>query len=212
MTIIDVSVALKSSLPVWPGHPEVSIERIDDMEQGANANVSYLQFSAHSGTHVDAPLHFLQDGLDVTCLDLDVLIGPSFLVEAFGVNIIDDQLLDSMLIPKDTQRLLIKTSNSRLWSDSHSSFYKNFVAISDTGAQWIVNRGIKLVGIDYLSVAPYGNTGPTHRIFLGAGVVLVEGLDFNEVNQGQYQLICLPIKIEGCEGSPARVVLVDNNE
>ena len=212
MTIIDVSVGLDPSLPVWPGHPKIGVNRIEDIDKGANANVSFLEFSAHAGTHVDAPLHFLQDGSDISAMDLEMLIGPAFLIDVVNAKIIDDNLLGSMSIPQGTQRLLIKTTNSSLWSRKDSSFQKDFVAIDNAGARWIVDQGIRLIGVDYLSVAPYGNTGPTHRTLLSSGVIPVEGLNFDGVNAGVYDLICLPIKIEGCEGSPARVVLIDNNK
>ena len=209
MAIIDISVNIKPGFPVWPGHPEIRFTPIQKIGNDSKANVTQIELGAHSGTHLDAPLHFLKDGCDVTGIDLEILIGPALLIEVSDVQVVDAALLDKLSIPKNTDRLLIKTSNSQLWSENNTMFHKDFVAISDSGAKWIVEHGIRLVGVDYLSVAPYGNTGPTHYTLLQAGIVPVEGLNFDGVKEGRYHLICLPIKLEGCEGAPARAVLID---
>jgi len=133
------------------------------------------------------------------------------LIDVSDAQVINAALLETLSIPQNTERLLIKTSNSQLWSENNTDFNPDFVAVSNSGAKWIVERGIRLVGVDYLSVAPYGNSGPTHRTLLQAGVIPVEGLNFNGVKEGRYHLICLPIKLEGCEGAPARAVLMDLN-
>mgnify|MGYP001440040834 FL=1 len=211
MAIIDISLSLNPDFPVWPGHPEIRFERIQEIGKGSKANVTQIELGAHSGTHVDAPLHFLADGFDVTGLDLGILIGPALLIDVSDVQVVNAALLETLSIPQDTERLLIKTSNSQLWSENNTDFNPDFVAVSNSGAKWIVKRGIQLVGVDYLSVAPYGNSGPTHRTLLQAGVIPVEGLNFNGVKEGGYHLICLPINLEGCEGAPARAVLIDLN-
>jgi len=211
MAIIDISLGLKPDFPVWPGHPEIRFNKIQEIGKGSKANVTQIELGAHSGTHLDAPLHFLADGFDVTGLDLETLIGPALLIDVSDVQIINAALLETLSIPQNTERLLIKTSNSQLWSENNTDFNPDFVAVSNSGAKWIVERGIRLVGVDYLSVAPYGNSGPTHRTLLQAGVIPVEGLNFNGVKEGRYHLICLPIKLEGCEGAPARAVLIDLN-
>ena len=209
MAIIDISLGIKPGFPVWPGHPEIRFTSIQQIGKDTKANVSQIELGAHSGTHLDAPLHFLKDGFDVTGIDLEILVGPALLVDVANAQVVDAALLDTLSIPKGTERLLIKTSNSQLWSENKGVFHKDFVAISDSGARWIVEHGIRLVGVDYLSVAPYGNTGPTHYTLLRAGIVPVEGLNFDDVQEGRYHLICLPIKLEGCEGAPARAVLID---
>jgi arylformamidase len=211
MAIIDISLSLKPDFPVWPGHPEIRFKKIQEIGKGSKANVTQIELGAHSGTHLDAPLHFLADGFDVTGLDLETLIGPALLIDVSDVQVVNAALLETLSIPQDTERLLIKTSNSQLWSENNTDFNPDFVAVSNSGAKWIVERGIQLVGVDYLSVAPYGNSGPTHRTLLQAGVIPVEGLNFNGVKEGEYHLICLPIKLEGCEGAPARAVLIDFN-
>jgi arylformamidase len=211
MAIIDISLGLKPDFPVWPGHPEIRFNKIQEIGKGSKANVTQIELGAHSGTHLDAPLHFLADGFDVTGLDLETLIGPALLIDVSDAQVINAALLETLSIPHNTERLLIKTSNSQLWSENNTDFNPDFVAVSNSGAKWIVERGIRLVGVDYLSVAPYGNSGPTHRTLLQAGVIPVEGLNFNGVKEGRYHLICLPIKLEGCEGAPARAVLMDLN-
>jgi arylformamidase len=211
MAIIDISLGLKPDFPVWPGHPEIRFNKIQEIGKGSKANVTQIELGAHSGTHLDAPLHFLADGFDVTGLDLETLIGPALLIDVSDAQVINAALLETLSIPHNTERLLIKTSNSQLWSENNTDFNPDFVAVSNSGAKWIVERGIRLVGVDYLSVAPYGNSGPTHRTLLQAGVIPVEGLNFNGVKEGRYHLICLPIKLEGCEGAPARAVLIDLN-
>ena len=211
MAIIDISLGLKPDFPVWPGHPEIRFNKIQEIGKGSKANVTQIELGAHSGTHLDAPLHFLADGFDVTGLDLETLIGPALLIDVSDAQVINAALLETLSIPQNTERLLIKTSNSQLWSENNTDFNPDFVAVSNSGAKWIVERGIRLVGVDYLSVAPYGNSGPTHRTLLQAGVIPVEGLNFNGVKEGRYHLICLPIKLEGCEGAPARAVLMDLN-
>ncbi|MBS60104.1 MAG: cyclase [Anaerolineaceae bacterium] len=209
MAIIDISLGIKPGFPVWPGHPVIRFTSIQQIGKDSKANVTQIELGAHSGTHLDAPLHFLKDGFDVTAIDLEILVGSALLIDVANAEVIDADLLDTLSIPKGTERLLIKTTNSQLWSENEIVFHKDFVAIEDSGARWIVEHGIRLVGVDYLSVAPYGNTGPTHYTLLRAGIVPVEGLNFDGVQEGRYHLICLPIKLEGCEGAPARAVLID---
>ncbi|MBH28137.1 MAG: cyclase [Chloroflexi bacterium] len=209
MAIIDISLGIKPGFPVWPGHPDIRFTSIQQIGKDSKANVTQIELGAHSGTHLDAPLHFLKDGFDVTAIDLEILVGSALLIDVANAEVIDADLLDTLSIPKGTERLLIKTTNSQLWSENEIVFHKDFVAIEDSGARWIVEHGIRLVGVDYLSVAPYGNTGPTHYTLLRAGIVPVEGLNFDGVQEGRYHLICLPIKLEGCEGAPARAVLID---
>jgi arylformamidase len=211
MSIYDVSVTLSPDLPVWPRDAQIEFERTSDMAAGAKANVTRISLSAHAGTHLDAPLHFIGDGEDVTTLDLETLIGPAQLVEATDVDVIDATVLDSLSIPTGIERLLIKTRNSQLWSEAESTFHTDFVAVAESGAVWLVEHGIRLVGVDYLSVAPYGHSARTHVILLQAGVIPVEGLNLSTVQPGRYQLICLPLKLAGCEGAPARVVLVSDH-
>jgi len=205
MRIYDVTWPISPEMPVWPGDPPVRLERIKRMEDGAKDNVSHLACSVHVGTHVDAPLHFIVGGADVTSLSLDILAGPAKVVSLPDA----DAITASLLAPLDLRgvsRLLFKTSNSDL---THARFVEDFVALTADTAQWLIERGVRLVGVDYLSVERFGGDGSVHRALLGAGVVVIEGLDLRNVSPGDYTLFCLPLKLAGSEGSPARVILVE---
>jgi arylformamidase len=187
------------------------LERVNKIEEGANSNVSRLVMSVHAGTHVDAPVHFLPGEKGVDGLSLDTLIGPAQLIELPDeVDTITEFSLKTIELLPETRRVLFKTRNSKLWAKKNHLFNKDFVAISADGAEFLVKNGIHLVGVDYLSVSPYKNSRPTHNIFLKAGVVLLEGLNLSEVPSGSYELICLPLKLGGSDGAPARAVLISN--
>ncbi|RPI33108.1 MAG: cyclase family protein [Chloroflexota bacterium] len=208
MHTYDISLTISPELPTWPGDPSVVLERVAKIEEGANANVSRIDMGVHTGTHVDAPYHFLQQGKSVECLSLKVLTGRAYVLDLPGVDIITAKVLENSDLPPRTRRLLFKTRNSQYWARRENIFQTDFVGISPDGAEFLVKRGVKLVGVDYLSVAPYKKSRPTHEIFLEAGVVVVEGLDLSEISQGRYTLFCLPLKLAGSDGSPARAILV----
>jgi len=210
MHIYDVSLPITGNLPTWPGDPKIIIDRFSKLEEGANSNVTQISMTVHVGTHVDAPFHFLGgDAPTVEQLSLNLLTGRAYVLNLPGeIDLIDAAVLKKALIPPRTRRLLIKTRNSALWADPEHDFRRDFVAISADGAQFLVDHGIKLVGVDYLSVAPFGSSTQTHRILLQAGVAVVEGLDLSKVAQGRYSMYCLPLKIAGADGAPARVILV----
>lgn len=209
MKIYDISLPISPNLPVWPGDPAIVLDQVASMDQGADANVSHFNAGVHVGTHVDAPHHFLNDGRMVDELPLDVLTGPCYVTQLpDGIEAITTEVLDGMSLPANVTRILFGTSNSRLWMRGVTEFRKDFVAVMDDGASWLVERGIQLVGVDYLSIAPYGDSVPTHRILLQAGVVVVEGLDLSAVPRGFYDLYCLPLKLLGAEGAPARAILI----
>lgn len=208
MHTYDVTLTLSPDLPVWPGDSPFVIERVETIKGGDNANVSVVKLSVHTGTHVDAPDHFLDDGNSVDQLSLDVLVGRAYVLHLPDIDLIDAAVLEQSEIPPRTRRVLFKTRNSDYWANRESKFQKDFVALSEGAAEFLVNRNVRLIGVDYLSVAPYGNSKPTHEILLKAGVVVVEGLDLSKVSQGRYTIHCLPIKIAGADGAPARVILV----
>lgn len=209
MRIFDISLSISPELPVWPGDPPVVLERVESMDQGAHANVSHLSAGVHTGTHVDAPHHFLNDGRTVEQLPLDVLTGPCYVAQLpDGIEAISAEALDGTSIPEGINRILFGTNNSRFWSRGETQFQENFVAVTEDGARWLVERGFQLVGVDYLSVAPYGDSIPTHTVLLRAGVVVVEGLDLSAVPRGFYDLYCLPLKLLGADGAPARALLI----
>jgi len=209
MRIYDVSLTITPDLPVWPGDTKIVLERVEKMEQGSGANVSRINMGVHTGTHVDAPYHFLGDGtMRVDELPLRILTGRVLLVHLPEVEEITAQDLESADIPPRTRRIIFKTRNSEYWARGENEFQENYVAISSDGARYLVDRGVQLVGVDYLSVAPFKESAPTHQILLNAGVVVVEGLNLSEVSQGRYNLYCLPIKLGGADGAPARAILV----
>jgi arylformamidase len=210
MTIHDISLTISPDLPVWPGDPPIRLERVQRMEEGANANVTHASLGVHVGTHVDAPYHFLGGDADtVDRLPLDALIGPALVVSLPEVRRITADVLEQIDLPAGVSRLLFKTRNSTLWARGEASFQEDFVALSADAAKWLVARNVQLVGVDYLSVAPFHESVPTHRILLSAGVIIVEGLDLSGVEPGDYTLCCLPLKIKGSDGAPARAVLVE---
>jgi arylformamidase len=166
--------------------------------------------TVHIGTHVDAPYHFLgQQAMTVEQIPLNVLNGRAYVLHVPDeINLITSEFLGVVEIPPRTRRILFKTRNSELWAAGVKEFQKDFVAISPDGAQYLVDRNIRLVGVDYLSVAPFTDGIPPHKILLKEGVVIVEGLDLSQVTQGRYTLHCLPLKIAGADGAPARAILV----
>lgn len=209
MKIYDLTLPITPSLIVWPGDPPVRITREADVNAGDEFSLSRLEMSAHTGTHVDAPAHFIPGGGGVETLPLDVLIGPALVVELLDVDQVTAVSLSTLSLPPNTQRLLFKTRNSARWTAGETEFHKDFVAITADGAQWLVDHGIRLVGVDYLSVAPYETTAETHVILLQAGVIPIEGLNLHGILPGEYQLICLPLLLSGCDGAPCRAALLE---
>ena len=210
MKIYDITLAISPAMPVWPGNPAVVLEKVSSMDAGAHDNVSRLACGVHTGTHVDAPHHFLNDHRTVESLSLDILTGPAQVVQIpDDVKVVNAEVLERTLLPAGTKRLLLRTSNSHIWERNETEFVTGFVGISEDGADWLVSHGIILVGIDYLSVAPYHKSVPTHRSLLTAGIIIVEGLDLSAIKPGNYELFCLPLKLVGSDGAPARVILVE---
>ncbi len=209
MKIHDISIPISSTMPTYPGDPAVSIEPVLQIAKGDAANVSRLSFGDHSGTHLDPPVHFVPGGKTVDQLDLSVLYGPTRVVDMTRVEkAISAQDLERAKLPKRAVRILFRTRNSELWD--RSGFQKDFVAFAWDAAQWLVDHGIKLVGIDYLSAESFGASEPkAHRILLGAGVIIVEGLDLRNIAPGNYTLACLPLKIKNGDGGPARAFLIE---
>lgn len=206
--IYDVTLTVSSRLVVWPGDPPVKLERVKDMDAGAEDNVSRVCMGVHTGTHVDAPLHFLANGTDVTAMSLEVLTGQAYVVHfPADVAAISAEVLERQPLPENAVRLLFQTRNSDLWARGMSRFQEDFVALTEDGAQWVVDHGVRLVGVDYLSVGHYHSGAETHRILLQAGVAVIEGLDLAHIVPGRYDLYCLPLKLAGAEGAPARVIL-----
>ena len=208
MKTYDISVPISQGMVVWPGDPAVSMQRVSKIEAGDNANVTHISLSAHTGTHVDAPYHFLQDGDTLEKIPLSLMLGRAYVLHLPEVDSITAEVLAQADIPPRTRRLLFKTRNSEIWVRGETEFQTDFVALSPDGAQYLVDRGVKVVGIDYLSIAPYKQSRPVHEILLKAGVFILEGVNLSEVAQGRYTLYCLPLNLQGVDGAPARAVLV----
>ncbi|MDP2949205.1 MAG: cyclase family protein [Chloroflexota bacterium] len=208
MKVHDISMTLCPYMPVYPGEPQPIIQPLSQIARGDVANVSLLTLGSHTGTHIDAPCHFLADGQTVDKLALDALVGPALVVQAQAAQEITAADLESLAIPQTTERLLFKTRNSELWGKER--FQTDFVSLAADAARWLVERGIRLVAIDYLSVERFGaEFFEVHETLLRAGIVVVEGVDLRRVSPGPYFLACLPLKIEGGDGAPARAVLVE---
>jgi arylformamidase len=208
MMIYDVSLPVSASLPMWPGDPPVSITWGLQISKGDKVNLSSLLMSSHSGTHVDAPVHLIDEGLTADEIPLEQLVGKATVVEIRHQKLITRQELEGCSLG-NAQRVLFKTRNSQYWQVKTQGFQKDFVNIDAEAAEYIVELGVKLVGIDYLSVDAFSAEElKTHLILLRNDVVIVEGLDLSRVPAGQYMLYCLPLKIMYGDGAPARVILV----
>lgn len=207
--IFDVTLTINPDMPTWPGDPKVVLERFNKIEEGADANVSRMDFGVHTGTHVDAPYHFVKGATTVENLDLITLVGDAqvVFVDVKGEDIEKSDLINAE-IPYGTRRLLLKTRNSEYWNRIEDGFQSGFAALSAEAAKYLVDQGIKLVGIDYLSIAPFKSGKATHLVLLQADVVVIEGLDLRSVEPGRYELFCLPLKLAGTDGAPARVILI----
>ena len=211
MTIYDISLSISPDLPTWPGDPGLRLEPFESMDRGDHINITTISSSVHLGTHVDAPHHFLNNRSTVEQLPLDVLTGPCYVAQLpDGIEAITAEVLDRTEITSEMKRVLFGTSNSHYWAKGESTFQTDFVAITEDGAEWLVERGIRLVGVDYLSVAPYSESIPTHTVLLKADVVIVEGLNLSNIMRGFYDLYCLPLKIVGSDGAPARAILIQS--
>ena len=194
-------------MPTYANRPGPTREVAHAIAQGHRSNSSYFRFGSHDGTHVDAPLHFIPDGTPVDQLPLDALVGPAQVIEMPGPGHVTAAALAAIAWPPGTERALFKTRNSARWDEP--AFYEDYAAVAPDAARWLVDRGVRLVGIDYLSIEAYDPAGAaaTHTTLLGAGVVIVEGLDLRAVAPGAYTVMCLPLKFLGADGAPARVLL-----
>lgn len=214
MKIIDISVTLEPGIPIWPNNPGFELARVNDIGAGASSNVSRLAMGCHTATHVDAPVHFIPGGPGVETLPLERLTGQA---TVYAIDLVKDDegnvtaaALERAGVRSGSERILLKTWNSSLWKQGPHEFRADFAGITADGAQWIVDHNIGLVGVDYLSVGPKGKGRPTHEILLNAGVVVVEGLNLSAVGPGTYDFYCLPLKLKGSDGAPARAILIEH--
>lgn len=192
-------------MPIYPGDVPYRLEPMLRIAEGAVCNLSRLEMGTHTGTHIDAPWHFNEQGERVEQIQLDQLIGQAWVADLRGHKVLTAEVLQHARIPP-TIRLLIKTDNSELWQ--RREFQKPFVYLSADAADWLIEHSIKVVGLDYLSVEQFGAPEPiVHRKLCGAGVIIIEGLNLSEVPEGEYELLCMPLKLRGADGAPARVAL-----
>jgi len=205
--LFDISVPVKNGGVVYPGNPEIHIELQQDLSRGGSSNVSLVAIGSHTGTHVDAPLHMIPGGAGVDGIPLDALIGRA-LVIAFDDDVmaVTEAYLRSQPIAGH-ERVLLKTRNSRYIRER--DFHRDYTYLAPDGAEYLVSLGVRLVGIDYLSIEQFhSGHHRTHKTLLSRGVVIVEGLDLSQPPAGEYDLYCLPVLLEGIDGAPARAVLV----
>lgn len=203
--IIDISRPIAPGMLAYPGDPSVALTQVSQAGAGGAA-VSALHLGTHTGTHVDPPAHLMPGGATVDHLDLALLVGPALVVELTGVGAIGPEEL-TVVVPGGCTRLLLRTHQGELWQQPVPA--RGYRGLSAAAAGWLVAAGVRLVGIDYLSVdAPDALDLPAHRVLLTAGVVIVECLDLTTVAPGEYTLMCLPLPLVGGDGSPARAVLV----
>lgn len=216
MKIYDISIPITPTMPVWPGDPPAEITPISAITQGDSVNISQLNMGVHCGTHIDAPKHFIDGGNTVEQIPLEKLIGTVLVLEIDPtVNVITDVILKQhpdINLLKQASKIIFRTRNSSLWHEYPNQFRPDYVGIDSSGAAYLSQLNLDLIGIDYLSIAPYEETIEPHRILLTHDIVLLEGLNLSSVPSGIYDLYCLPLKLANCEGSPARVLLIERDD
>ena len=202
---IDVSVPLKTGMPAFPGNPDFELHAVKRIAEGGSSNVSRLVLGTHTGTHVDAPRHFFDNAATVDALALDLLIGRTRVVEiAKRGGITRDDLAAANL--REDLRVLLKTPNSAFWNEP--AFRQDFTYLDESAASYLVEQGVKVIGIDYLSVEQFKKPGaPAHRALLSRNAIIIEGLNLSDAAPGMYEMYCLPLPVTGGDGAPARVVL-----
>jgi arylformamidase len=207
---IDISIPLRNDMPRWPDNPSVEITRTMDINCGDEATVSTISIGSHTGTHMDAPLHFIKSGKAIDEMPLSAVIGPARVIEIHDPETITVEEVRPHSI-RSGERVLFKTRNSaRQWSERE--FMEDFVYLSTEAARWLAQQRVQTVGVDYLSVGGYEKNGPeVHQVLLSENIWIIEGLDLSAVAPGQYDLICLPLKIARGDGAPARAVLRQGN-
>ncbi|QMW04578.1 cyclase family protein [Spirosoma foliorum] len=206
---IDISVTLCPSLPTWPGSIGVQTRSLHTIGPNSDANVSRLDMDVHTGTHLDAPLHFVNNGADTSSFLLTTLIGACRVVSIPDTDTITRELLEHHVGADVPKRLLLRTDNS-LSNWEAKPFRESFTALAADAAEWIVEKQIQLVGIDYLSIQRYADSPATHQILLRNRIIILEGIYLGHVEPNTYQLICLPLKVQGIEGVPCRAILYQN--
>lgn len=204
--MIDISVPLTRQLPVWPGGRGCTREWISHVDRGDAVTETFLTMDVHAGTHIDAPSHFVPGGASVDTLPLESMRGPAYVADLTGVPVLTDEVLRAR-VPEGVTKLLMRTDNSRRRLFASSEFAEDFVALDSSGAGWVVDHGVTLVGNDYLSIETYSGDGSAHRKLFSAETIVLEGLDLADVEPGYYELHCMPLSIPGAEAAPVRAAL-----
>jgi arylformamidase len=209
--LIDISMPVSSGTPAWPGSPGARTNQLKSLAAGDEANATLLEMDVHTGTHLDAPSHMLREGATIDEHSLDTGVGVATVADTGSARAIDAEVLANLGLPDDCRRLLLRTQNSRR-PELQQQFSPDYAALTLSGAEWVVERGIALVGIDYLSIQLFDDPTETHHVLFRAGVTILEGLRLEAVEPGDYGLACLPLRVSGVEASPARAVLQPANE
>jgi arylformamidase len=209
LMIYDVSIPITNAMPVWPGDPPVSLLRKshESNDHTHIVTVTDIRMGAHTGTHFDAPFHMINGGKKLDEFSLDILVGKATVLEIRGVRSIGRKDLERFNW-NGIERVLFKTENSSHWQDG--KFYEDFVYLQPDGAEFLVERRVRLVGIDYLSIDKFrSDSHPSHMVLLSKNILLLEGLNLNNISPGEYMLYALPLKLQEVEGGPARVILMN---
>ena len=211
MQIHDITQTIYNEMPVWPGDPAVRLEWLSQISEGDDVNLTQIRMCAHSGTHIDMPSHFLANGETLDDLDLSILIGSAKVISVPPeVKVIDESFLQKVSIG-GIERILFKTSNSAFIEEAAQCFHQEFVALDESGAKFLAEAGCKLAGIDTMSIAIFDDPVGGHLPLLESGIVVLEGVNLEGIEPGDYHLIALPLKLGGREGAPVRAILVENS-
>ena len=203
---IDITFPISEKLHKWPG--SIGFKKTIHMEIPKHVNnLSSFEIDSHFGTHLDAPIHFIENGKTIDQLDLKKLIGEVFVLEIRGKRSISGSDLSVSNIPKGCNKLILKTDNQIYWDQNIQSFQEDFCSINESGAKWLKENGFHFIGIDYLSIQRFNDGPETHQILLNAEIIIVEALNLKHVTQGLYEIICLPLNLQGLEGSPVRALI-----
>jgi len=208
--IYDISVPIINTMPVWPSDPPVRLTPTSHLspDKSHTVRVTQIEMGSHTGTHIDAPWHMVEGGRRLNEIPLETLIGPAVVLEIPGVRSIARADLEKLSF-KGCQRVLFKTDNSQHWTDR--KFFDEFVYLEPEAAEFLVDQGIKLVGIDYLSIDKFKSEAhPSHFVLLRRNVVIIEGLNLSRIAPGKYQMIALPLNLQDVDGAPTRVILTDS--
>lgn len=207
--VVDISMPLHRDMRLWPGSPGFAVTGHLSLAAGDVANATLIEMDVHCGTHVDAPRHLFDAGATLDAIGLRPFVGPAWVADAVGHPAIDAPVLDGLEVPLATTRLLLRTDNS--FERGDAVFREDYVALTAEGAQWVVDRGLELIGIDYLSIQRFRDPPDTHQILLRGETMILEGIDLHDVRPGRWMLVCLPLRLVGAEAAPARALLFEED-